>query len=139
MAQQQESKTFQIGLEHISNVDDFANEKAYEVYVPIDPQHPKTNLKFALYGGITARDTRSLGIETFTLEQNGFRFLKHDFNDGLKMQDVINEGGDKIVLAYLQRLQPVIKQALGAEGVVVYDWRVRKNWMRAMYPAECKA
>ncbi len=113
-----------ISLSHIYNVKHFETEKAYEVYVPVDPKWPKTNLEFVPFPSILAHDARHLGIETFTLEMNGFCFRNHDFNDSLNMEKIRGPGGQDAVQEYLRRLREVVVKELDASLVILYDWRV---------------
>lgn len=122
-----EQGTLLIGLEHVCNLDDFKDVKPFEIYVPVEPQFPKTNLKFALFDNISILDVRQSGISGFNLEKNGFQFLNHDFKDHLTMNRILSEEGSEIIRSYLEALDPVVKQATNAEKVIFYDWRVSEN------------
>lgn len=113
-----------ISLSHVFNTEAFKNQKAFQIFVPIDPKFPKTNVHFKLYDDILARDARAHGLENFDLEKNGFQFMNHAFNDQISADLIRGPNGQASLDAYLSSLEPLLKDALQAEHVILYDWRV---------------
>lgn len=113
-----------ISLSHVFNTEAFENEKAFQIFVPIDPNFPKTNVQFKLYDDILAHDARAHGLEKFDIDKNGFQFMNHAFNDQLSADLIRGPNGQAALDAYLKALGPWLEDALPAEHVILYDWRV---------------
>lgn len=76
---------------------------------------------------IIAYDARAQGFDRFSLETHGFRFLHHDFGDGLSVDGIKDATtGERTLRAYLYALEAVLKKELAADQVMLYDWRVRR-------------
>ena len=120
-----------ISLSHVSNTEAFKNEKAFQIFVPIHPRFPKTNVQFKLYDGILARDARVHGLENFDIDRNGFQFINHAFNDNLSAGLIRGPTGQAALDAYLNTLGPLLEDALPAEHVILYDWRVSEQSPRS--------
>jgi len=127
-----------ISLEHVQDEDAFKHEKAYEVYVPMEPCHPKSNIDFVAFDNIKVRDARERGLENFSIGSNGFQFLRHNFDDGLTMEVIQGPEGAEAVRRYLEALHVVLRETLGAEGVILYDWRVRTTSSSEGFPRPAK-
>lgn len=120
----QRASAVDISLSHVFNTETFKNEKAFQIFVPIDPKLPRTNVQFKLYQNILARDARVHGLENFDIEKHGFQFMNHAFNDRLSADLIRGPNGQAALDAYLNTLQTLLEHALQAEHVILYDWRV---------------
>lgn len=115
-----------ISLSHVFNTEAFENEKAFQIFVPINPKFPKTNVQFKLYDDILACDARAHGLGKFDIDKNGFQFMNHAFDDQLSADLIRGPNGQAALDAYLETLGPWLEDALPAEHVILYDWRVSR-------------
>jgi hypothetical protein len=114
----------EISLRHVSNSDAFHYEKAYEILAPIDPQFPSKNIEFQAYDRIAAHNARVHGESSFTLEKNGFQFLTFPFKDGLTTSAIGGCEGEVLLDVFFKQLEAILRRALTADAVILYDWRV---------------
>ncbi|KAJ8130113.1 hypothetical protein O1611_g3513 [Lasiodiplodia mahajangana] len=113
-------------LYHVDNEEAFKGEKAFELYVPINPNLPKSNISFKAFSGIPVRQVRHRGLSHFSLDANGFQYLQHVFNDGLSMEQIQAPDGEHWVQQYLLSLHPILMAQLKAKQIILYDYRVRE-------------
>ncbi|UKZ69761.1 uncharacterized protein TrAtP1_010765 [Trichoderma atroviride] len=113
-------------LSHVTMTDNLQEEKAYQIFAPLDvSKYPRTNLRFRTTPAIQIQDARE-SIDTFALDVNGFQFLRRQHEDSAVLDAAVfsNKEDSNSILQYLQQLQTQLHRDLGAEKVVIYDWRV---------------
>ncbi|KAL2833837.1 hypothetical protein BDW59DRAFT_138213 [Aspergillus cavernicola] len=120
-------RSLTITLDHLQESSILANEKAYELYIPLPPSLPQTNMRFVPCEAIIVRDARQCGLENFTLERTGFEWIKHSFQDSLDKEKVAGPQGSDAIELYLKTLVELVKTRMKAETVIIYDWRIRST------------
>lgn len=113
-----------VSLGHISNSEALRSEKAYEMLMPLTSGYPNANIKFKAFDHIPAHDARSHGKENFSLERHGFEFINYPHTDGLTIDGIRSDGSHNLVLSFLAHLEIELGRHLGADKVILYDWRV---------------
>ncbi|KAH8813000.1 hypothetical protein F5884DRAFT_879168 [Xylogone sp. PMI_703] len=116
-----------VSLSHVSDTENLRYEKPYQIFAPIDEtKFPRTNLTFEMCHGIEVRDARD-DTERYTLDTYGFQFLSSKYDWGLDVDKIILSGdsNNAIVSEYLRRLSTQLQETLGAEKIILYDWRVK--------------
>ncbi|KAI1453885.1 hypothetical protein F4805DRAFT_441724 [Annulohypoxylon moriforme] len=104
-----------------------AEEKAYELFIPVDPLLKPSNICFQQVPNTLVRDARSHGAKKFSLEQCGFEFIKHDFNDGLNVEAMEGANMDQHLKTYLKSIEAFMVNKMEAKTVILYDWRIRST------------
>ena len=109
---------------HIRRKDSYRTEKPFEILIDTEPGQPVTNVDFGAVENIFTKDARHHGMDRFSLDSHGFRFLNHDFGDGLDATALLGPNKDDALQEYLAKLQPLVTRELNAKHVILYDWRV---------------
>jgi hypothetical protein len=88
-----------------------------------DP-HSQTNIQLHLVHEIPVTNVRGRE-EEFTLEKNGFKFVKHE-SEALREKEGRWEagGGEQGWMEYVKETAGLVKRVVGAERVICYDYRV---------------
>jgi hypothetical protein len=118
-------------LAHLCKDPRYQQEAPYEVWADeIPAQLPRTNVNLELIHDVPVTDIRSLENDLPALETHGFEWLHHPFpiETGIKTADDISfdtpehrQGLEK----YLASTIDMLKDRLGCDKVVCWDWRVR--------------
>lgn len=106
----------------------FEKEVPYELFGhPNQPSERITNCHYVLRKGVVVHDVRDSN-EAFTLESTGFKYVKHQTKHPLKAEYFEKVGNtyksDDVVTAYLEESIAVLKEQLGIDKVICFDWRV---------------
>ena len=115
-------QTLVIALDHVK--DDLCKEKAYELYVSLDAPLPRTNMHFEPVCDILAQDAREAGLWQFSLDEFGFQFKCHDFENSVALESLQDSPGEDCIKEHLQELKSLLAGLLEAKRVIIYDWRV---------------
>ena len=109
-----------IKLSYLQWQDKYLVEKPYQVFVPLPvgvPEESATNLVFDLGDEEVIRDIRSSSTK-FTLSEHGFTTCRMEMSPHLFSEmEIIND--------YVPVTCELVKQAVNAETVIPFDWRVR--------------
>jgi hypothetical protein len=116
-------------LNHLKDDPLYRIERPYEVWLDEVPKGLlKTNVKFELYHNVPVVDARSVGLDTFSIEEQGFQFFPQDFPHQFTISgsDAANSSPEQrqAILGYLDYMGDFLCESLGAERAVCYDWRV---------------
>lgn len=120
-------------LAHLCKDPQYHEEAPYEVWADeIPAQLPRTNVKLELIHDVPVSDIRTLGDRKPKLETHGFEWLHHPFptGTGIKGADDISFGTPdrrQGLEMYLASTINMLKDRLGCEKVLCWDWRVRNH------------
>jgi len=109
----------------------FEKDVPYELFGhPNQPSERITNCHYVLREGVVVHDVRDSN-EAFTLESTGFKYVKHQTKHPLKAEYFEKVGNtyksDDVVTAYLEESIAVLKEQLGIDKVICFDWRFRRS------------
>jgi hypothetical protein len=117
-------------LNHLKDDPLYQAQRPYEVWLDEKLLNglPKTNVQFELYHDVPVVDVRSVGMETFSIEEEGFQFLHQEFPDHFEISgsDAANSSPEQrqSILGYLDHMADFLCKSFGGEKAVSYDWRV---------------
>jgi hypothetical protein len=110
----------EISLAYLADLPLYKKQKLYELWRIEVPELSKTN---CIYEDrkVLVHDVRCCPSET-GLGRTGFEFLSHESNFS---QLIKSEASSmSAVQRYLEETVALVKKQMGAEMVIVYDWRV---------------
>lgn len=115
----------QATFSYIQWKDIYSDEKPYEILADLPTEASsaaKTNITLEKGSPVNVTDVRGLE-EDFSLDKNGFAFIKHksDFTEFDKSKFVETEFLPNIVEPFLK------KHVEGADRIVFFDWHLRRN------------
>jgi hypothetical protein len=119
--------------------------RPYEVWLDDDIPAglPKTNVEFELYHNIPIVDARAAGLETFSIEEQGFEFLYQNFPHQFEIggSDAANSSPEQrqSILGYLDHMADLLCRSFDAEKAVSYDWRVSVHSFMVATAKTCRA
>lgn len=118
-------------LSHLRDDPIYADEMPYEIWADnVSADIQRTNVKLQIVPDCPLTDTRSLDSEEKPkLETWGFQWLHQDFpyHSGLHSADYVDYPRLKqldILDNYLNTMSDFLREKLGCEKVVCWDWRV---------------
>ncbi|KAH8587397.1 hypothetical protein B0O99DRAFT_694565 [Bisporella sp. PMI_857] len=119
-------------LNHLKDDPLYKVQRPYEFWLDEQPDGlPKTNVQFELYHNVPVVDARAVGMETFSIEEEGFQFLHQQFPDQFEISgsDAANSSPEQrqSILEYLEHMAGFLCKSLGGERAISYDWRVRRS------------
>lgn len=127
------ANTVQASLNFLKDDPLYKTVRPYEVWLDdnIPAGLPKTNVEFELYHNIPIVDARAAGLETFSIEEQGFEFLYQNFPHQFEIggSDAANSSPEQrqSILGYLDHMADFLCRSFDAEKAVSYDWRVRRS------------
>lgn len=127
-----QSQSVLASLNHLKDDPLYRTERPYEVWLDNVPEGlPKTNVQFELQHNVPIVDARSVGLETFKIEEHGFQFLEQRFPTqfAISGSDAANSTPEQreMILGYLDHMGEFLCKSLGGQRAVCYDWRVRRS------------
>lgn len=124
--------TILASLNHLKDDPLYQSERPYEIWLDEVPEGlPKTNVQFELHHNISLVDARSVGLETFSVEEQGFQFLHQPFPKQfiISGSDAANSTPEQrqAILGYLEHMADYLCESLNGTKAICYDWRVSLN------------
>lgn len=115
-------------LSFVKPLDIFKSEVPYELFGFPDSTSPRiTNCQYMTVDSINIQDIRTTS-EILSLDTTGFKFIRHKSSCSLTAEHFERAGssitGQPVVHAYLEETLNLIKNELGADKVLCFDWRV---------------
>lgn len=104
--------------------------RPYEVWLDekIPAGLPKTNVEFELYHNIPIIDARVFGLDTFSIEEEGFEFLPQVFPRQFEISgsDAANSSPEQrqSILGHLHHMADFLCKSFDGGKTISYDWRV---------------
>lgn len=98
----------------------YDTEKPYFLKLPgtdTSQSFHKTNLEYFTRDGVVIGDAREQGLNTFSLEDNGFQFLNYETRSSLDEKNADIE-------AYCREITELVSRKYNAARVICYDYRV---------------
>jgi hypothetical protein len=122
--------TVQASLNFLKDDPLYKTVRPYEVWIDdkMPAGLPKTNVKFELYHNIPIIDARAAGLDTFSIEEQGFEILFQNFPHQFEISgsDAANSSPEQrqSILGYLEFMADFLCKSFDAEKAISYDWRV---------------
>jgi hypothetical protein len=117
-------------LSHLRDDRVYEEEMPYEIWADnVSADIQRSNVKLDLVSDIPVTDVRTLGEGKPELETWGFQWLSQDFpyHTGLHNADYVDYPRHKqleTLEKYLNTMSDFLREKLGCEKVVCWDWRV---------------
>lgn len=117
-------------LSHLSDDPLYKEEMPYEIWADeVSDDAPRTNVKLNIVSGCALTDVRSLKEEKPVLDTWGFEWFRQSFphHTGLHSAEYIDYPREKqldVLEKYLDTMSGFLRETLGCEKVVCWDWRV---------------
>lgn len=95
-------------------------EKPYFLKIPVNDvsqSFRKTNLEYITRDGVAIEDARERGLDTFSLEDNGFQFLNYETKSSL-------DGKKPDIEDYCREITELVSREYNATHAICYDYRV---------------
>jgi hypothetical protein len=110
------------------NLEIFKTETPYELFgYPDGTSNRITNCEYVTVNDIKVRDVRTTPRD-YGLDTTGFKYIRHRSACDLKSEDFEAAGStldnNPAVLTYLDETISLVKQELGCDNVICFDWRV---------------
>ncbi len=112
-------------LNFITDLDRYETEKPYFLNIVGHKSLPtvlQTNLEYTPHDGVEIEDIRGPKSESFSLEENSFKFLKYEAVSSL-------EDGDAAVEAYCDEIVRLVAKECNAAHAICYDYRVSSIYL----------
>ncbi|KAJ5959310.1 uncharacterized protein N7479_006460 [Penicillium vulpinum] len=119
-------------LSHLCDDPIYKTERPYEIWADdVADNVPRTNVRLEYIPDCPLTDIRTVENKP-VLETSGFEWMKQDFpfQTGLRTVDDVEiqmEEQGPVLDNYLSTMSEFLKQRLGCQKVVCWDWRVRRS------------
>ena len=117
-------------LSHLRDNALYKEEMPYEIWADnLSENAPRTNVELDIVPDCSLTDIRNLGNERPKLENGGFEWMYQEFpfHTGLHSADYVEYPLPKqrdVLDRYLNSMSDFLREKLGCEKVVCWDWRV---------------
>ncbi|KAH6718667.1 hypothetical protein BKA61DRAFT_473338 [Leptodontidium sp. MPI-SDFR-AT-0119] len=124
-------------LSHLSDDPIYKEEMPYEIWADnVADDTPRTNIKLNIFPDCALTDVRTLHGEKPALDSWGFGRFHQSFpyETGPYSAEYVNLPREKqldVLEKYLETMSGFLREQLGCEKVVCWDWRVRSSKMTA--------
>ncbi|RDW67054.1 hypothetical protein BP5796_09803 [Coleophoma crateriformis] len=115
----------EVSLSFLSELPLYATEKPYDIYREVPAGVPTSNCEFEEHHNIKVYDVRKIQ-SSFDLDSSGFKLLRAPSKIDVNSIDFKDRTSDS-TMVYLRDTVNLVKEELGANRVLCFDWRLRKR------------
>jgi hypothetical protein len=126
----------EVTMSFLSELPIYKTEKPFDIYREVPAGVPTSNCEFEEHNNIKAQNAREVQ-SSLGLDITGFKLLKAPSKVDISSIDFQDRASSSI-MEYLRETISLVKDELGADRVLCFDWRVRFQFFNSLTSTDNK-